>query len=288
MRKQHILSVVFAIVSVFFVAPLVEANQLTIDGSSEERYANSLNTVMASLPEHQQKKFGQAVFIISNHRLKTSNRQNLGRFRSLLREGLDGKTGLEVIAEAKTIVEGIIKQAEERKAKITTYTIKDALATPIIGQSLACKGLLSTNITLAPKFPSDEDKFILGEESFIDEGYGKHDEKALLHEVEVYATSHESSDKLAIHLHERSITMMTKAFLEMGIPNGVEYTILVNNDTVIYAVSSERSLNSFLLNKGDGLAVWTKSVSRSRSFFHDPLNENKPIPSTYSTYLQCG
>ena len=287
MRKHDILPVVLLVFSVFAVAPFVEANQVTIDGSSEERYAKSLRTVMASLPERQQKKFGQAVFIISNHRMKTSNPRDLGRFHRQLREGFDGKTGLEVIAEAETIVEGIIKQSEERKAKITRYIIRDASATLIMGESLTCKGLVSTNITLAPHFPPDEDMFILGETTFIDEDNGKHNDEAPVNDVEVNATSQQSSDKLAIRIHELSMTMMTKASLDLGLTKGIEFSILTNNDAVLYAVGFERFLSSFLLNKSDGLAVWTKSVPRSRSFLQDPLNEKKPVPSTYSTYLLC-
>ena len=281
------LSVVLVLAAVFSGVPLAEANQFTIDGSSEKRYARSLKAVMASLPEHQQKKFGQAVFIISNYRLKASDPQDLGKFHRELREAFDGKTGLEVIAEAERIVEGMIQKAEKRKAKITRYTIRDATANPIMGESFTCKGLLSTNITLAPHFPLDEDLFILGEDSFIVEDYRKHQDEAPVTDVEVHATSQESSDKVAIHLHEWSMTMMTKSSLDLGLAKGVEFAILINNDAVIYAVGAERSLNSFLLNKGDGLAVWTKSVPRSRSYLQDPLNKKKPIPSTYSTYLLC-
>ena len=287
MRKHDILPVVLVLFSVFAVAPFVEAKQVTIEGASEERYAKSLKRVMASLPEHQQKKFGQAVFILSHHRLNTSHSQDLETLDRQLREAFDGKTGLEVIAEAETIVEGIIQKSEERKAKITRYIIRDVSATPIMGESLTCKGLLSTNITLAPHFPPDEDMFILGEDSFIDEDYGQHHDEAPVNDVEVHAISQKSSDKLAIHIHELSMTMMTKASLDLDLAKGLEFSILTNNDAVIYAVGFERFLSSFLLNKSDGLAVWTKSVPRSRSFLQDPRNEKKPIPSTYSTYLLC-
>ena len=287
MKKHDILPVVLVLFSVFAVPPFVEANQFTIDGASEERYAKSLKTVMANLPEQQRRKFGQAVFIISHHRMKTSHSQDLETFDRELREAFDGKTGPEVIAEAETIVEGIIKKSEKRKAKITSYTLRDTSANPIMGESFTCKGLLSTHITLAPHFPPDEDMFILGESTFIDEDFGKEDDEAPVNDVEVYATSQQSSDTLAIHIHELSMTMRTKASLDLGLAKGIEFSILMNNDSVIYAVGFGRFLSSFLLNKSDGLAVWTKSVPRSRSFLQDPLNEKKPIPSTYSTYLLC-
>lgn len=91
------------------------------------------------------------------------------------------------------------------------------------------------------------------------------------------------TDKLAVEIHGQVLRFMTKASVEAGMATPAEFQVLRNDDEVLAAVSYQTgalgsTLGSFLLNKKNGLAVWTKSRP---SFLVDKQ------PDTQAFYLRC-
>ena len=123
----------------------------------------------------------------------------------------------------------------------------------IHGTAMTCQALLTTSILPNPQTKQLETKTGVG------------------------------TDKLAIEIHGSVLRFMTQASVEAGMATAAEFQILRNDNEVLVAVNYQRgalgsNLNSLLVNKMNGLAVWTKSRP---SFLVDEE------PDTQAHYLRC-
>jgi len=124
---------------------------------------------------------------------------------------------------------------------------------PIHDTAMACQALLTTSILPNPQTKGLETETGVG------------------------------TDKLAIEIHGSVLRFMTQASVGAGQATAAEFQILHNDNEVLVAVNYQRgalgsNLNSLLVNKKNGLAVWTKSRP---SFLVDEE------PDTQTHYLRC-
>jgi hypothetical protein len=124
---------------------------------------------------------------------------------------------------------------------------------PIQGGALSCEALLFTSIQPNPRTKNIE----------IENGVG--------------------TDKVAIEILGPVLKFMTQASVGVGQTDAAEFQIMRNDEEVLVAISHSlgalgSTLNSLLINKKNGLAVWTKS----RPFF---IVDDEP--DTQAHYLRC-
>jgi len=285
--------ILIVILSLTIFSGVVGANEapLTIDGSSEESLQKSFKTVKQSLSPNQQKKFEQAYFIILGQALDKKG----GEIEAFLK-ALNGKTGPEVIAEVTEIVQDKVRRVQEQEAKKTTYQISDWVLDErrgVIEQtSLSCTALLRTRIRQSAAFPSDEENYRISDESFI---LNSKEIMSLIksRRSRVEAVSGEGADKLAIKIKDKTISFITQASVKAGIAEPSEFSIIRNDKNALLGIflddakfpndtRNSFSVETFLLNKQSGLAIWNKSTSRGNIWLGD-----RPIPENQSYFLLC-
>ena len=122
--------------------------------------------------------------------------------------------------------------------------------TPVQGSAMACQSLLVT--TLFPDILSEH----------------------------IEGASQVTTDQVAIEIQGDRLRFMTGASVDVGLSTPALFQVLQNDADVLTAIyhATDGSLDSFILNKTNGIAVWTKS--RSSSVLNDQ-------PDTQSLYLQC-
>ena len=99
----------------------------------------------------------------------------------------------------------------------------------------------------------------------------------------IEGASQVTTDQVAIEIQGDRLRFMTGASVDAGLGTPALFQVLQNDADVLTAIyhaadGSHRFLDSFVLNKTNGIAVWTKS--RSSSVLNDQ-------PDTQSLYLQC-
>jgi len=127
------------------------------------------------------------------------------------------------------------------------------IGSPILGTAFFCQALLSTSILPNPRKKQLEVKTRVG------------------------------TDKLAIEISGSALKFISHASVNAGSATATEFQILHNDEEALVAIAYTRgalgsTLNSLLINKKNGLAVWTKS----RPFFI--VDEE---PDTQAHYLRC-
>jgi hypothetical protein len=135
-------------------------------------------------------------------------------------------------------------QAAEGRQSVTRPLPTPA---PVSGSSLACEALLKS--TMLPASGKLEGDLRPGE------------------------------DRLAVEIDGSVLRFMTRTSVEVGQATPAEFAILRNSADILSAVLARpESIDTFLLNKRNGFAVWTKSRG---SFLSDPQ------PDTQAHYLRC-
>jgi len=251
-------------------------NPATVDGSSEESLNRSIEEVKASLPASEREKFTQAVQVLMSKLLKELSADGREQADGAWAQQLNGKTGREIIAEAETVVRELLAEHEKRQQTVTSIVLESSA--PVGTESLACNALLSSSIM--PGELSEADYIEVTETSFLK----SKDEIARMTSVtRLEARSRRGTDTLAIRVEGRSLHMMTRAAVESGIAKAAPMVIVRNNDDEMAAIAAEEvplsfTLETFLLNKQNGYAVWTKS--RPRLLIRE-------VPDTQAIYFKC-
>jgi len=291
MSLNRIIPLLIALTVLFPILPgVVEAQNSppSLDASSKENFQESREAIKQSLPANQQKKFDQALMIIMSQLLNE-------KYDAFLK-AINGKTGIEVIAEATKVVQRMEQKVKDQNAKKTTYQLPDWIfgeSVRVGGQSsLACKAILSASILKSNMFPPDEENFKNSEESFLlnAEDY---DSIIKTRKSQVEAFSKEGTDKLALKIKDKTMSLQTGASVEAGMAEPSEFVILQNNNNTLLAIwfhnneasndaFSRLDVHTFLLNKKSGLGIWTKSNSRPNIFI-----DERPIPEVQSYFLRC-
>ena len=93
----------------------------------------------------------------------------------------------------------------------------------------------------------------------------------------------DSNTKLAIEIDNKTLKLITTTAVEAGMTKPAEFVILDENSESLVAVNTDKGLvdpgiNTFILNKKTGMAVWTKSKPK---FFSNQL------PDVQSYYMEC-
>jgi hypothetical protein len=97
------------------------------------------------------------------------------------------------------------------------------------------------------------------------------------------ASSTVGKDKIAMQVQGRTLRFMTRRSVESGIASPAEFQILQNDQESLVAIETGTgtlgsTVNSVVVNKRNGLAVWTKSRS---SFLFDSEPDGQML------YLAC-
>lgn len=80
--------------------------------------------------------------------------------------------------------------------------------------------------------------------------------------MNIVTTTKQGTDQLAISIEGETMAFNTRASVEAGMPSGTIFQVLQNNDDSLIAAYLEQtgySMNTFVLNKKTGLAVWSKT-----------------------------
>lgn len=124
--------------------------------------------------------------------------------------------------------------------------------------SLSCEALL--------------DSFVGPEKDWVEVGPGD----------QIKAETKKGTDKFAVEIKENAVSILSRVNFEAGFLEAPNYTILQNDagSLVAYWVNnSPASLETFILNKRTGLAIWTKAK---------PLDMfGRDIPEARSLYFAC-
>lgn len=141
-------------------------------------------------------------------------------------------TTIIVVALTGMIVYLVLEGSKEMKMKIDYPLVWD-----VSGQtSFSCESLMSAGIIGSPK-----DYLTNGVEGEVKKG----------------------TDKVAIKIKdEKTLSFITGAAVEAGVAEGDPFVILRNTDYDLVAIYYDEiwgSLNTFSLNKRNGLAVWSKT-----------------------------
>lgn len=143
-------------------------------------------------------------------------------------------------------------------AALPAQTFKNTLppGTPVLDKELACEAIIGTSIEQQPEDVAAQ---------------------------KLTTKVQKATDKLAIKVKERTLTFITVASVQAGQAEGAEFIIVKDASDYLMAVHVAEgalvtSLNSFLLNRKNGLAVWTKSR---------PSFLTIKTPETHSFYLVC-
>lgn len=99
----------------------------------------------------------------------------------------------------------------------------------------------------------------------------------------VFAEVYKGTDKIAIEVEEDKMYFLTQASVGIGTAKGEAWVIVKNTEDRLIAIYNgldERSgdFNLFIINKTNGIAVWTKTNS-------DLFGTNNPAVQSY--YLIC-
>lgn len=90
--------------------------------------------------------------------------------------------------------------------------------------------------------------------------------------------------KIAIEIGEKTIKFLTATSVEVGVTEPAELVILRSDEKTLVAIDPEVDIaidpgvNTFVLNKESGLAVWTKAKPAFLSF---------PLPQAQAYFLEC-
>lgn len=130
------------------------------------------------------------------------------------------------------------------------YTMK-----PISETQFSCESLVST--------------FIHGGNNALEKG--------------VYGELNKGTDKIAIEIEGEKLYFLTRASVEVGIAKGEPWNIVKNSADRVVAIYNGlegmgTDINLFILNKKNGIAVWTKTNS-------DLFGTENPGAQTF--YLVC-
>jgi hypothetical protein len=262
-------------------ALLMTVNQTSnvqhLDASSEATLERTTAAAREELPESQRAKFDQAIKVLMADFIE---KQGDGVAQDQIvadwRVALHGKTANEVLAAAEDIVRKMINDHATKRATAVRHPVPNAAAAR--GTSFGCESLLHTSIK--PERPDEAEYFAVTETSLL-----KPDSEIdeLIERRQLSAVAATGTDTLAIEIDGKNVKFITRASVEMGQASPSTFTITRNNESVLIAFAVDETLlgvtiDSLLLNRENGLAVWTKS--RSASIMGDQ-------PMTQSLYLRC-
>jgi hypothetical protein len=96
----------------------------------------------------------------------------------------------------------------------------------------------------------------------------------------IEATIGKGTNKVSLQIKdEKTLSFLSGASFNAGVVGGVDFSIVKNDDKeLVAAMWNGTSMNTLVLNKKNGLAIWSKSRS-------DFLNYN--APSSNLSYLIC-
>lgn len=251
-------------------------NPATVDGSSQEGLKTSLEEVKASLPASQREKFTQALQVLMGKLLEELAADGREPADQAWAQELNGKSGREIIAEAEAVVRDLIAEHEKRQQAVTSAVLESGAR--VATASLTCSAVLSASIM--PGQPSEGDYLEITDTSLLK---SKDEIAKLSAETTLESKSRTGTDTLAIRIDGDRLHVMTRAAVESGIATAAPMIIVRNSDDEMAAIAAEEiplsfTLETFLLNKQNGYAVWTKS--RPRYLIQD-------VPDTQAIYFRC-
>jgi hypothetical protein len=246
----------------------------TIDATTDASLARTAKAVKEALPSAQREKFDQAVNILMSDYLQTHPDEPAAQARAWSKS-LNGKTAYAIMSAAETKVREIMAVDAKRRDKIVSRDLP--ASTPAKMSRLACEAVLSTGI--GPTHPSEAEMLQVAAGSFFKP---EAERNQLLNTIRLDAESRVGTDKLAIEIEGDSMKFMTRAAVDAGIAATAPFRIVRNDQDALVAIAVDDiangvAVNSFLLNKKNGLAVWTKA--RSRFLLEQP--------DTAAYYLRC-
>ena len=130
-------------------------------------------------------------------------------------------------------------------------------------------------------FPATQaigDRTSLTCQSLVDSDVSGSGDKSLTNGIEGKVTR--GGNKAAVSWNDSStLTFLSGAAFEAGVPQGVAFSIVSNsNEELVAHYFDGNSINTFVLNKRNGLAIWSKI----RSTF--PVYD---APTGAMSYMQC-
>lgn len=156
---------------------------------------------------------------------------------------------LVVVIAIAAIVYFIYKPViDERK-----YKISFPFTQSVVSNSFACEALIDSSVTGSPV-------------EYLTNG--------------IEATVGKGTNKVSLQIKdEKTLSFLSGASFNVGDVDGVDFSIIENNDKeLVAAMWNGTSMNTVVLNKKNGLAIWSKS----RSDF-----PNYDAPSADLSYLIC-
>jgi len=124
--------------------------------------------------------------------------------------------------------------------------------------SLFCEALLST--------------FVGPDKDWVEVGPGDR----------IKAETKKGTDKFAVEIKENAVSILSRVNFEAGFLEAPDYTILQNDAGSLVAFwvnKSPPTLETFILNKRNGLAIWTKSKALDMV--------RRDVPEAHSLYFAC-
>jgi hypothetical protein len=267
--------------AVLLFALLVGADQTAIparlDASSDAALERTTAAVRAGLAASQRSKFDQAIKILMADIIgKQDPNATKEHVVAGLRAALQGKTAHEVLTAAEATVRKMLDEYARKQATTVSRPLPPAAATR--GPSFVCESLLSTSIN--PQRADEAEYFEITETTLLKPDS---ETRELLERQQLAAAADRGTDVMAIEIDNNNVKFITRASVEIGQASPALFAITKNDESVLLAVALDETLfgvvaDSLLLNKKNGLAVWTKS--RSASILGDQ-------PTTQSLYLRC-
>lgn len=265
------ITVVLVVLTVQASAP--QPSEPRLDATSQDALDRTMKLATAALPPTQRGKFEEAVgILIGDHIDKHPNEPPEARLLAVFH----GRTASELLEDAEALVKRLIDAESERKQAITSRALPPA--TVVDASSLACEALVST--TISPSQLAPADFFQISDSSFRKP---KAEIEGLVHARTLEASSSVGTDRLAIEVRSDGLHFVTRAAVESGIAFAPPFRIVKNDSNALAAVDLQEgslgfTLSTFLLNKQNGLAVWTKSR---------PSFAIRQEPDTQAHYLLC-
>jgi hypothetical protein len=229
-----------------------------IDATSEATFERTVSSVQASLPEPQRRKFDQAIVLLMGDFFgKLGDDHTQDETLAQWRRTLHGKTARDVLVSAEVLVRSLLEEHEREQANVVSRPMPVARAA--LGGSFSCQALLSTSIQ--PEHASDAEYYSISETSFMK---SEVEISKLIVQRRLEAKATIGTDKLAIEIHGKDVKFMTRASVEAGQATGMTFTVARNDEALLVAFALQEELlgttaHSLLLNRENGLAVWTKS-----------------------------
>lgn len=245
-----------------------------IDATTTESFERTFAQVQEALPSNLHMKLDQAWLILMSdtvERLPAELPEDVAL--GSMMQALHGYSGSEMISAAEAVVRRMLKEEQQRIAKVTTADLPkptDVRQT----RSWTCDALVTT--TIAHAQPSPAMAYEITPESLLKKEVPDRSDR-------IEAASLPGTDKLALEITGETMRLMTRASLERGNTSATELTVVLNDAEQIVAFAMPESIptgsaNSIVVNKKTGFGVWTRT--RAAGIFAD-------VPDSQTHYLRC-